>query len=233
MRSWLLGERQPWWLFLPTVVLRGQRSAGLLVFPLSLLILAAVAAGRLVPAPAAGLEAGECAPPCWQGLRLGEMTEDEALGALQQRGLIAPGSLVDLTANSSRLLAVYEFRTRSSPVYTVEMRFFNGRLLRLDLRPEEQVLLGEVLTAFGSPSHAYCQTSSRLFTAILYFYGGAVEVWTLIPLQNRTAAWQVSPEMRVLRITYHAESSQAAGIGPLAADQWRGFGRVNPSGFCR
>ncbi len=224
---------QPLWLLLPTVVLRGERLAVLLLLPLSALVLAAVSAGRLAPVSAAGLEAGACAPPCWQGLRLGEMTEEEALEALEGQDLAAPGSLVDLTVNSSRLLAVYEFRTRRPPVYTVEMRFFNDRLLRLDLRPEGQVLLGEVLTAFGPPSHAYCQNSSRLFTAILYFYEGTVEVWALIPLQSRTAAWQVSPEMRVLRITYHAESSQAAGIGPLAADLWRGFGRVNPSGFCR
>ena len=202
-----------WWLLWPLWVFRAR--AGLLVplLPLSLLILLSVAVGRVWPAPPSGLVAGDCPQPCWQGLRPGMMTQDEALAVIKQRDLALAGSVRDTTPGSFRVTSSLEWQSGDPPHYNVQMRFNDGRLIYLSLFPEEPMTLADVFSAFGPPTHArLCRTNgyipvnvyglltpsagdaagqavmpaipqSVLF-ATLYFFEGAVEVQAVRLLED-------------------------------------------------
>jgi hypothetical protein len=239
-----MGHDRQFWLLFPVLVLHPVQGLLAAVLPLAFLILTSAAVGRALPASTASLEAVDCPQPCWQGIRPGAMTEAEVLALLEQGALAVPGTVVNKTPESFHLTSALEWQSRSLPVYDVQMRFSSGRLVRMVLFPRDMLLLEDVFSAFGPPTHApLCQVNS--FSPVgsyvtLYFFGGAVEVqaarlWETLPSSGyplfsspgryHTVDWQVSPAMRVIRITYHADVLDIVNLGPLAAP-WRGFGSV-------
>ncbi len=231
-------RRRLLWLVFPGAVLRGAAVSVLPVLLLGGLSLLAVFLGHYLPSPPVYLESNGCPQPCWQGLQVGVVGLEEALDIIKQNNLASSVSFEDAVPEAGRT-AVLEWRTNRSPVYNVRMRFRNDRLTRLDLIPEEPVLLADVFGAFGPPSHAVLcqaggrQAGSQFLAATLYFFDGAVEVWSFASTRIQDGGWQVNPEMAVSRLTYRADVVQLAGMGPMGAQPWRGFGRVSRLGYCR
>ena len=248
-RPWL---SQPWLLF-PTLLLRGGILLPLLGLSLSVLIVLSGLAGRVLDAPEYTSITGDCPQPCWMGLRPGFTTENEALELIRKEGL-AIGVLPD-SVELARL-SNYTWQTSFTPRYTVTIRFANGVLDRLDLFPQDALRLEAVFTALGPPSHArLCRFgtafSSTLFSS-LFFAEGLIEVqaqralqstpgaitpeaqnWFLRPLRTSGQDWQVSPDSTVTRLTYRAGLLDLAGLGPMGALPWAGFGRVQEMGYCQ
>jgi hypothetical protein len=152
------------------------------------LIVGARAVGRSRPTPDTYLDSGNCAQPCWQGIRPGE---------------IAP---LDLRARVGK--------TGSYAV--VELTDYGDRIARnFGLRALTPITLGDVVRAFGVPDRVAClrpRPQSAITGASIYFAEGLVVVEAANPASAR-----LSPDMRVESIFYYSPGLPAYRIGSTAA----------------
>ncbi|GAB4570840.1 MAG: hypothetical protein Kow0077_05960 [Anaerolineae bacterium] len=222
----------PRWFGFPLVVLYPARSGLVVLAVMTGLLLSGIGLGRAIPAPTFQLETGGCPQPCWQGFQLGDSEALDVLVAIQEGKLAEPETLVVSRPNSISQRMLIEWQTRAMPAYNVQMRFTRNILERIDLYPQEPVLLRDVLGIWGAPSHVICQNGFQFLTVQLYFFEGAVTVWAALPRRDRIMGeWQVSPSMEVTRITF-AQMPQAMRGFPPAAFPWGGFVRANEKGVC-
>lgn len=222
----------PRWVLLPLAVLQPFRIAGLPVVLLTLAVLGAVGIGGLWPSPALQLVAEDCPQPCWQGFVPGESLREDVVAAIEGQKLANPDTLVMSVASPVSQRVRLEWETRSRPVFDVQMRFTRDVLDRIELYPQDDLQLRELLGVFGSPSHVVCQNGFQVLTVQLYFSDGALAVWASQARRDQAAGdWQVSPEMQVTRLDYAVLPEPVRGLPP-AAFPWRGFVRANDKGLC-
>ena len=164
------------------------------------LIVGARAIGRSRPAPKSFLDPGDCAQPCWQGLRPGEATQDEIrqrINELDHYALDFIGRNDDVSRN-------------------------------FQLYPLKPLTLGEVIRALGPPERIGCLNTDRdhlrglpmvilIRSSGLYFADGRIVVY----LWPRLNAARLTPEMRAQSVTYYAPDADTHLAGRTIG--WRGF----------
>lgn len=149
------------------------------------------------------LEMDDCRAPCWQGWELGQWVENPS----EQGDALSHGRYrVAFLLNDEQYL----------------------REIRLNLYGD--ILLGDVMRLWGSPSHARLRYTGgfeanrnagrQLFVGgVLYFANGLIEVVA----RRDDLVWAFSPAMEIVQIRYFAPNPEGSVI-PLQSQRWHGFG---------
>ncbi|PJF39733.1 MAG: hypothetical protein CUN55_13700 [Phototrophicales bacterium] len=156
------------------------------------------------PKPSLFLASTDCSQPCWQSIRPGFSTRAEFL---QQAQFNYP----------YQVLANYKDDGQGGLVRDILLN------MRGDIR------LGDIILAFGVPSHAQLgwvagrattqQGGRRLYVgATLYFANGLVTAEVV----REDCVWRFSPDMIVRRVRYSAPNSFGSVI-PIGTPKWQGF----------
>jgi hypothetical protein len=94
-----------------------------------------------------------CRAPCWEGITPGQTSRDEAVGLLGDNQFVDLPRFPKLAAD-----AAIEWRWRDSDFGTGTIYTSDGTVSLLLAQLPEQVLLGDVIGAYGEPSHVYAST---------------------------------------------------------------------------
>lgn len=199
-----------------------------LVMTLMLMLIVLRGAGSLdKPFAVMLLDAEGCKAPCWNGIRPGETTLEQAEARLR-----ADPSVVNVASTPSidelcwSTLAAPFWRSCARRTY----RATGGAVERLTLElPPDALLLGDAIAVFGNPvAVEQCPVRNiRLAGVPRQFIGTYVSFGNntrLMVYDARDAYTQVlTPDMVVLRILYY---SPAAMRPTDYAERWQGFASV-------
>jgi hypothetical protein len=150
---------------------------------------------RHTPTPV-DLATGDCAQPCWHGIRPGASGEDAFYRALA-----------------------------ASNLYTGDARSRDGVVRSFDLYALGPVQLADALHVFGQPARVSClgwTHSTRypgrqvVLQAHVYFAAGLVRVEVIRP----DVTLRLTPDMQVRQISYFAPGEP---VYPVGSPVWRGF----------
>lgn len=157
---------------------------------------------------------GICEQPCWQGIQPGTRMERKLYDLIEELNYPYIGSARTIE--------------QDDPTTPGE----DARILQqFELGMRGDILLYDVLIAFGQPSNAnlgYVATTTPLdpnqrqavVGGTLYFGNGLVQV----DVVRADMEWLFSPDMVVRRIRYFAPSPEGPAM-PIGTPHWHGFGR--------
>lgn len=115
-----------------------------------------------------------------------------------------------------------------STIYNQELRVNkSGAVRSVAIYPKKQLLLGQIITLWGMPSHVILQNALTLrgdiqLRGMFYFHDGLVVVWA--SATNPTLQ-KINPSMQVGEILYGSPSPEG-NLVPLGAINWKGFAGV-------
>lgn len=161
-----------------------------------------------LPNPGLLLTTSDCPQPCWQGIRPGFSTRAEFV-ARQQENL---------------------YRYQTSATYQSYPDDPTEIVRDITLTMRGDVSVGDVLVAFGSPSHVRMnwvagmpidgrQGGRQTYVGATFYFADGLVMVEVVRLDCR---WRLSPDMLVRRVRYYAPSP-AGGVIPIGTPLWRGF----------
>ncbi len=141
------------------------------VFALSAMwLLASLAAGCGERAADTSLRTGSpCSPPCWHNLVPGESGEEDVRRELESSPFVRAGTLQSW-GESGEASQVYGWTSQRGKSNWIRLR--DGKIQRIEIRPDFDLTIGEVISLFGPSEgvYAYVEGSERYVYRLILDY---------------------------------------------------------------
>jgi hypothetical protein len=173
---------------------------------------------------AARLQTGDCAQPCWRGIRPGVTTLDEA------EAILRDDAALEITKEDDRVCG-----QSSSPFWQICADTQAATVTRLNwilsVSGDERVFLSDAIAAFEEPLAAKLCNRLDTWHSVVVFNGNVVVIaygGSVMTNEPRRFA----PDQRVEQVLYYAE-----GMTPPRYMQdtppWRGYGEPAAHPICQ
>ncbi len=181
-----------------------------------------------------------CSPPCWHNLVPGESGEEDVCRELEASPYVRAGTL---RSWGEGVLRVYGWASRRGNSNWIRLR--DGKVWRMDIRPDYNLAIGEVVSLFGPPDgvYAYVEGNEQIVYGLILDYPtrglefSAYGDARHFSLTERTAT--ITGKEPVTVVYYYApQSLESALRGPLACSplcigsalrdeqEWPGIGGI-------
>lgn len=161
-----------------------------------------------------------CSPPCWHNLVPGESDEEDVRRELETSPYVRAGTL---RSWGEGVFCIYGWTSRRGNSNWIRLR--DGKVWRMDIRPDHNLTVGEVVSLFGSPDgvYAYVEGNEQIVYGLILDYPtrglefSAYGDARHYSLKERTAT--IAEKQPVAVVYYYApQSLESALLGPLACD---------------